>query len=220
MLDVAGLGVRLGDGEALRWILRDVGFTAGRGEVVAVWGPSGCGKSTLLNLVGGLLVPDEGSILVSVDDNAGARLHVHELSEGERVRYRRRHLGFIFQFFNLVPTLTVKENVLLPLELNGMLEREDAALERLDELGVIDKLDRFPETLSGGEQQRVAIARAMAHAPPLVLADEPTGNLDLANAERVVERLWAQVRNAGATLVIATHNERIAKRADTIVQIG
>ena len=220
VLAVDGVGVCLRDGDAQRWILRDIGFAARAGEVVAVCGPSGSGKSTLLNLLGGLGVPDEGSIRVNVDvDGSEVALRVDQLSEADRVRYRRRHVGFIFQFFNLLPTLTVEENVLLPRRLNGLSGGSAQALERLHPLGVGDLIERFPGSLSGGEQQRVAIARALSHAPPLVLADEPTGNLDAENADRVVACLWEQVRDTGAALVIATHNARIAERADRVVAL-
>ena len=212
------MGLR--DGDARRWILRDIGFVAHAGEVVAVCGPSGAGKSTLLNAVGGFRIPEEGSIRLDIEVGGKREaLRVHALSDAERVRYRRRHVGFIFQFFNLLPTLTVEENVLLPRQINKLRAGSEQALERLGPLGVGNLRERFPDSLSGGEQQRVAIARALAHAPPLVLADEPTGNLDAANAERVVECLWDQVRGAGAVLLIATHNERIAERADRVVAL-
>ena len=215
-MTVEGVGVRLRDGDASRWIFRDLGFVARAGEIVAVCGPSGSGKSTLLNLLGGLQVPEEGSVRLSVD---GTALSVNTLSESERVRYRRRNVGFIFQFFNLLPTLTVEENVLLPRRLNGLGEESAQTLARLELLGVADLRSRFPGSLSGGEQQRVAIARALSHTPPLLLADEPTGNLDAANADRVVESLWDQVQGTGAALVIATHNERIAEQADRVVAL-
>ena len=166
----------------------------------------------------GILLPDAGSIRFHAPD--GDRLLVSEASERARVSFRRRRIGFIFQFFNLVPTLTVAENVLLPLELNGLAERREEALARLDALGVGHCRSRFPQTLSGGEQQRVAIARALAHRPPVVLADEPTGNLDGGNAARVAELLWQAVAEAGCALVLATHNERLARRADTLVELG
>ncbi len=221
MLQVEHLSVYRGAGAARRKVVDGVSFGVRPGEVAALWGPSGSGKSTLLSLIGGLLAPDEGTIRITVANGAGGHreLGVHALSEADRVRYRRRHVGFVFQFLNLLPTLTVEENVLLPLELNGMPELAPVALGRLARLGIADKRERFPETLSGGEQQRVAIARALAHAPPLVLADEPTGNLDEANAERVADCLWEQVRDAGAALVIATHNARIAERADALVRL-
>ena len=221
MLQVEGIALRRTDGARVRQVLDDISFGLAPGQVAAIWGPSGSGKTTLLNLVGGLLQPDAGAIRVLVSDATGGtrEIAVHALSNGERLRYRRRHVGFVFQFLNLLPTLTVEENVLLPLELNGMREGADLALRRLDALGVGDARQRFPDALSGGEQQRVAIARALAHAPTLVLADEPTGNLDAANAERVADCLWEQVRDAQAGLVIATHNERLAQRADTVVRL-
>ena len=221
MLQVDGVGVRRDDGDALRWVLRNVRLAAGAGEMVALLGPSGSGKSTLLHAIGGLLRPDEGTIRLTVSDDAGAgeEVRVDALGERQRVAYRRRHVGFVFQFFNLVPTLTVAENVLLPLELNGQLERAEAALERLDALGIGGLRNRFPERLSGGEQQRAAIARALAHRPALLLADEPTGNLDAANAERVVDCLRQAAHEAGAALLLATHSEAIAQRASAVVSL-
>ena len=220
VLTVEAVGTGLYDGGERRWILRDVGLVARAGEVVAVCGPSGSGKSTLLHLVGGLRTPEEGSIRLDVDAEGGrVALRVDQLSEAERVRYRRQRVGFIFQFFNLLPTLTVEENVLLPRRLNGLKGGSAQALELLEPLGVGDLSGRFPGSLSGGEQQRVAIARALSHAPPLVLADEPTGNLDAANADRVLECLWDRVRDTGAALVIATHDARIAEQADRVVAL-
>lgn len=221
MLQVEGVAFQRADGARIRHILRGVSFRLAPGQVAAVWGPSGSGKTTLLNLIGGLLRPDAGTIRVAVSDPTDRRreVAVHALSSAERLRYRRRHVGFVFQFLNLLPTLTVEENVLLPLELNGLRDRADGALGRLDALGIADLARRFPDALSGGEQQRVAIARALAHAPALVLADEPTGNLDADNAARVADSLWEQVREARAGLVLATHNERLAQRADTVVRL-
>ncbi len=221
MLRVEGVGLRRDDGGRSRQILDDVFLELAPGQVAAVWGPSGSGKTTLLNLLGGLLRPDRGAIRLTVTTgpDAGLELPVHALPDRERLRYRRRHVGFVFQFLNLLPTLTVEENVLLPLELNALEDRADAALRRLDALGVGSVRHRFPDALSGGEQQRVAIARALAHAPALVLADEPTGNLDAGNAERVADCLWEQARDAGAALVVATHNERLAERADTVIRL-
>jgi putative ABC transport system ATP-binding protein len=230
MLSVVGVGKMFDDGDAPRWVVRNVTFDVESGEVVALWGPSGCGKSTLLNLVAGLLPVDEGEISVNVPEVPeipevpgapdGGVMRIDRLNERRRVAYRRKNLGFIFQFYNLIPTLTVEENVRFPLELNGLPELADQALARLDTLGVADRAHAFPETLSGGEQQRVAIARAFAHAPPIVLADEPTGNLDADSARAVVDLLWREVRQAGTALVVATHNEEIAQAADRIVSLG
>ena len=193
-------------------MLHELSFTAPAGAVVAVCGPSGVGKSSLLNLLAGLLTPDSGRINVTPID--GPSIAVHKLSQAQATLYRRRHVGYVFQFFNLVPTLTVAENVRLPLVLNGLETHWPAARERLLALGMGDHLESFPETLSGGERQRVAIARALAHSPSLVLADEPTGNLDAMNTERVAQLLFTQARAAGATLFIATHDAALAAAAD------
>ena len=188
-LEVFGAVKHYDDGRGLRRVPEAIEFISATGRTTALWGPSGTGKSTLLNLMAGILVPDEGAIRFREDD--GGTFDVSGASERQRVRYRRRHIGFVFQFFNLVPTLTVAENVALPVELNRLGQRE-VALRRLETLGVADCAHRFPETLSGGEQQRVAIARALAHRPAIGLADEPTGNLDADNADAVTELLWQE----------------------------
>ena len=218
VLTVSGVAKRFADGRQSRWVLKDVGFTVEAGESIALWGPSGSGKSTLLNILAGIVLPDAGSVSFRVPNSAP--FVVSDAVERARVRFRRRQLGFVFQFFNLVPTLTVAENVLLPLELNRLPERRSAALARLDELGVGHCTARFPDTLSGGEQQRVAIARALAHTPPVVLADEPTGNLDSRSAAAVTDALWEATASAASSLVIATHNDRIAARADRTIELS
>lgn len=232
VLSLRGVGKRFADGGGSRWVVRDVTATIRRGEALALCGPSGAGKSTLLNLMAGVLTPEEGEIVFS--DADGNALGVSGASERERTRYRRRHLGIVFQFFNLVPTLTVAENVLLPIELNARptawmrraktspaaADGAEAALARLDVLGLGHCRDRFPNTLSGGEQQRAALARALAHAPSVLLADEPTGNLDRANADRVADLMWQLLDDVGCALVIATHNERAAARADSAIELG
>jgi putative ABC transport system ATP-binding protein len=185
-----------------------------RGELVAIVGRSGSGKSTLLRLVGGLESPDGGTVCVD-------GLDLGAMTETARALVRRTTLGFVFQFFNLIPTLTVIENVELPLALNGAgrgVARE-RCLELLSELGLANCADRFPEELSGGEQQRVAIARAVVHEPKLVLADEPTGNLDVETAEHVLELLVTTCRSRRATLVMATHSREVAARADRVLTI-
>lgn len=216
-LEVRRAGKHFDDGRGRRRVPAPVEFKAESGRTTALWGPSGSGKSTLLNLMAGILVPDEGTVLFH--DANDDTLEVSLAPERQRVRFRRRHLGFIFQFFNLVPTLTVAENVILPLELNRLPGRS-GALARLETLGLGHCADRFPDTLSGGEQQRVAIARALAHEPAFVLADEPTGNLDGDNAERVAELLWRETQRAGCALVVATHNQRIADRADEVIALA
>lgn len=181
------------------------------GARVAVLGPSGSGKSTLLNLVSGIDLPDSGTVRVAGRDLA-------DLQERERTLFRREHVGFVFQFFNLIPTLTVEENLALPLELNGVEERTRIR-ELLGEVGLGDRADSFPDRLSGGEQQRVAIARALIHRPGLILADEPTGNLDQETGAVVVELLERLVQEAGATLVVVTHARTLADRMDRIVRV-
>ena len=218
LLTLAGVGKRFADGGKTRWVLEDVNAAVNGGGAIAVWGPSGSGKSTLLNLIAGMIVPDAGTIRFQAGNEDA--VEVSSASTRRRVAFRRRQIGFVFQFFNLVPTLTVAENILLPLQLNGLMAQRGDALARLDALGVGDCRERFSNTLSGGEQQRVAIARALAHSPPLLLADEPTGNLDARNAALVADLLWKTAADASCALVIATHNERIAARADASIELA
>jgi len=185
------------------------------GQFAVIVGRSGSGKSTLLRLIGALEAPDGGRVLLE-----GRNLRA--FGERQLAELRRRRLGFVFQFFNLIPTLTVRENVELPLALNRAprAEAEARVHELLDELGIAACADRFPEELSGGEQQRVAIARAVVHEPAVVLADEPTGNLDLDTAEHVLELLQATCRKRGATLVMATHGREVVGVADRVLRIA
>ncbi|HEY5644621.1 MAG TPA: ABC transporter ATP-binding protein [Pseudomonadales bacterium] len=217
VLEARGLAKSFADGDERRAVIRSLDLTVGEGEIVAVMGPSGAGKSTLLNLLAGMVALDAGTLQLHL---GGETVDVHRVSAAQRTKLRRRHIGYVFQFFNLVPTLTVRENVLLPLELNGLDELAGEALARLSTLGLDGRLDDFPAHLSGGERQRTAIARALAHRPRLVLADEPTGNLDQANAERVIELLIRQVRALPCALVMATHSRAIAERADRVVDLG
>jgi putative ABC transport system ATP-binding protein len=184
------------------------------GERVAVLGPSGSGKSTLLNLISGIDLPDHGS--VSFGD-----VDLTALGERDRTLFRRRHVGFVFQFFNLLPTLTVLENLLLPLELAGGYDADGEIRVRalLERVGLAGRERAFPDRLSGGEQQRVAIARALAHRPDLLLADEPTGNLDEDMAASVAGLLDDLVRTQGATLVVVTHSRELAERMDRLLRI-
>jgi len=185
-----------------------ISLDIGEGEFVSVTGPSGCGKSTLLNLLGGLDRPDSGEIVVG-------GLELHRAGEKELTDYRRRHLGVVFQFFNLLPTMSVIENVELPLLLQG--ERAGTSRERAREtlalVGLEGRDGHFPHQLSGGEMQRAAIARALVHRPDLLLADEPTGNLDTGNAERVTETLLKIASQKIATMVVVTHSESVANLA-------
>jgi putative ABC transport system ATP-binding protein len=195
-------------------VLENACLTVAKGCALAVVGRSGSGKSTLLRLMGGLEAADTGTIRVD-----GTELTT--LTESERALWRRADLGFVFQSFNLIPTLTATENVELPLALNGV--PPDAtrrrALDLLAELGVESGIDRFPEDLSGGEQQRVAIARAVVHEPKLVLADEPTGNLDAETAHHVLALLRRTCRDRNATLVVATHSVEVAAQAERVISI-
>jgi putative ABC transport system ATP-binding protein len=214
LLSIRDLRRSFREGERLHVVLEGVNADVARGETLALVGRSGSGKSTLLNLVCGIDRPDAGS--VTVDGRV-----ITELAERERTLFRRRHIGFVYQFFNLIPTLDAEENVLLPLELNGV--RGAAARGRaqalMKEVGLADRLRAAPDQLSGGEQQRVAIARALVHEPTLVLADEPTGNLDDASAAEVLELLQSLVRNRNGTLLIATHAPALVARADRVLEL-
>ncbi len=202
------------EGGKKRLVLQDASLELARGEIAAVLGKSGSGKTTLLNLIGGIDRVDAGEITL-----AGVRLT--SLKDNQWTLFRRANIGFIFQFFNLIPTLTVWENVVLPLELNGLLDARgrQQACDRLDEVGLADRHETFPDQLSGGEQQRVAIARALVHDPAVVLADEPTGNLDDDTGRQVLALLERLTRKAGKTLVLVTHSGEAAAIADRIFQL-
>ena len=202
------------EGRRQHRVLDDVSADFRRGETVAVRGRSGSGKSTLLNLIGGIDTPDAGRIAVAGIELTGQ-------SERERTLFRRRHIGFVYQAFNLVPTLDVADNLRLVLELNGVPQAE--AVRRIEELldavGLGDRAASYPDVLSGGEQQRVAIARALCHQPAVVIADEPTGNLDDSTAETVLGLLDRLVRERGGTMLIATHSARVASVCDREIEI-
>ncbi len=185
-----------------------------QGEFVAILGKSGSGKSTLLNLISGIDRPDSGEIWI--DD-----LELTGLNERDRTLFRRANIGFVFQFFNLLPTLTVLENVTLPLEIGGSsaARARERAEPLLEAVGLLDRVQTFPDRLSGGEQQRVAIARALVHDPLLVLADEPTGNLDNETGHQVLYLLDSLTRQAGKNLILATHSREAAGKADRILQL-
>jgi putative ABC transport system ATP-binding protein len=214
LVRLAGVTRAFREGETERVVLRGVDAEIRRGEVVALHGRSGSGKSTLLHLIGGIDLPTAGDIEI-------AGVSLTRASERARTLFRRRHVGFVFQFFNLIPTLTVEENLLLPLELNGRGGEPGrrAVHALLDEVGLRDRAATFPERLSGGEQQRVAVARALVHDPDLVLADEPTGNLDLDTGRQVLQLLDRMTRRAGKTLVIVTHAAEVAGLADRVLRL-
>ena len=198
-------------GSVRRAVLNRLDGEIRRGESIALLGRSGCGKSTLLNLIGGIDQPDEGEIFID-------GVAITALDERARTLFRRRHIGFVYQFFNLVPTLTIEENLLLPLELNSWhptLGRE-RVYELLQAVELSHRASSFPEQLSGGEQQRIAVARALVHQPDLILADEPTGNLDAETGEQVLALLEQLVSAEQRTLLMVTHSQAIADRADRI----
>ena len=202
--------------EAGEWrdVLRGVDLTVRSGEQLALVGQSGSGKSTLMHLMGALDTPKRGRINFGNTD-------LSALGEPQRTLWRRQNVGFIYQFFNLIPTLTVLENVLLPLELKGTLDAigRNAGLELLEQVGLANRAESYPDRLSGGEQQRVAIIRALIHQPRLVLADEPTGNLDASTGKQVLDLLDRLVRAKGHTLVLVTHSMEVARRADRVVRL-
>ncbi len=205
------------DGDRVRGVFADFDLSVKPGEIIAICGPSGSGKSTLLNLIAGLLVVDGGLLNLR---HECVDYPLHALDEAARGAVRRRLVGYVFQFFNLIPTLNVLENVRFPLALNDRDDLLPQARERLGTLGLADRVDAFPDQLSGGERQRVAIARALAHEPPIVLADEPTGNLDAGNSEQVADLLWSEVERLGCILLVATHSQAIAERAHRVVELG
>ncbi|PWH15964.1 MAG: ABC transporter ATP-binding protein [Anaerolineae bacterium] len=209
-----GLTKSYSEGGSRRVVLQNAHAEFHPGEITAILGKSGSGKSTLLNLMSGIDAPDSGQIWVEGRD-------LTTLSERERTIFRRAHIGFIFQFFNLIPTLTVGENVRLPLELNRVPRPQAThkARELLAAVGLSDRWDTFPEKLSGGEQQRVALARALVHDPLLILADEPTGNLDEETGAQVLSLLTRLTREQNRTLVLVTHSAEAAAHADRVLRL-
>jgi len=202
------------EGRSARVVLEAVSLQVDAGEFVAVQGSSGSGKSTLLSIIAGLDLPDSGFVEIE-----GRRINT--MGERERTLYRRESIGFVFQFFSLIPTLTVSENIGLGLELNNREKEIDTRVKYLlDKISLADRRNSYPDRLSGGEQQRVAIARAIAHSPTLVLADEPTGNLDEETESNILDLLKQLNDLQGTTLLVATHSADVAARADRVLQIG
>jgi len=194
--------------------LRGVDFAVARGEFVAVMGPSGCGKTTLLNLIGGIDVPSRGSVWVD-------GVEISRLADDALADLRCQRLGYVFQFYNLIPTLTARENVETPMHFRGASKRErrDRAAALLSRVGLADRADHKPSELSGGEQQRVAIARALANDPALVLLDEPTGDLDTATGQEILGLLQKLNKEEKVTLVVATHDSQVASLASRVVRM-
>lgn len=199
------LGKQVETGHSRLTILEGVGFDVAAGEAVAIVGASGSGKTTLLGLLAGLDVPTSGQVLIDGIDLAG-------LDEDGRASLRRQMVGFVFQSFQLLPALTALENVMLPMELAGMPSAREAATGLLERVGLAERLDHYPRQLSGGEQQRVAIARAFSGPPRLLFADEPTGNLDSATGDEIVNLMFDLNREHRTTLLLVTHDERLADR--------
>ncbi|WP_085812675.1 ABC transporter ATP-binding protein [Geoanaerobacter pelophilus] len=214
VVQLTGVCKSFQEGERERVVFRNASLAVEKGEWLFLLGRSGSGKSTLLNLISGIDLPDSGEVRV-----AGQPLH--RQSERERTLFRRTSIGFVFQFYNLIPTLTVLENVLLPLELAGLLTpgHDELARDLLEQVGLADRAASFPDRLSGGEQQRVAVARALVHRPKLVLADEPTGNLDAGTGRQVLDLFQRLLRNSETTLVLVTHSGEVATLADRVLTI-
>jgi len=212
ILNIKGLRKTYGTGETQVKALDGIDLTVKRGEFVAIVGSSGSGKTTFLNMVGGLDVPTGGEIIVD-------QKKIQELSDDELTIFRRRKIGFIFQQYNLIQMLSVWENIILPLKLDGRMVDEEYVLELTEMLGLGEKLKSLPSQLSGGQQQRVAIARALATKPALVLADEPTGNLDSRTSQDVLGLLKITSNKFNQTIIMITHNEEIAQLADRILRI-
>lgn len=214
LIELSGICKTYLEGDARRTIFDGLEARFEKGEFVCITGRSGSGKSTLLNLISGIDLPDKGEVRIDGADIA-------KLSDRERTLVRRRGIGFVFQFFNLIPTLDVEENLRLPLELNGMKggEWDQRVAELLDKVGLLERARSAPENLSGGEQQRIAIARALVHRPELLLADEPTGNLDQKTGRAVLDLLVSMTRDTGATLLMVTHSSEATAHADRVMGI-
>src|SRR5471030_156397 len=209
---LAGVNLSLGQGAARVHILKDIDLNIGSGEAIGLVGPSGSGKSTLLMVMAGLERTDTGSVTVANAD-------LNALDEDALARFRGRHVGIVFQSFHLIPTMTALENVAVPLELAGNPDASARAAQELTSVGLGDRLHHYPTQLSGGEQQRVALARALAPDPAILVADEPTGNLDEATGKQIVDLLFTKHTERGMTLVLVTHDTSLAQRCDRVVRL-
>ena len=213
MLSAVNLTKEYQSGDHRLTVLRDVTFSLDQGDFAAIVGPSGSGKTTLLGLLAGLDTPSSGAVLFDGVD-------LTALDEDQRARLRGEKVGFVFQSFQLIPTLTALENVQVPLELRGEAQVVERSRDVLQRVGLADRLDHFPTQLSGGEQQRVAIARAFANKPRILFADEPTGNLDSETGARIVELLESLNAESGSTVVLVTHDLALARRAQRIIRLS
>jgi putative ABC transport system ATP-binding protein len=212
ILEVKNLSKIYGKGDTLVKAVDDVSFTVEQGEFVAIIGPSGSGKSTLLHIIGGVDTPTTGNVIVDGTD-------ITKLKESPLSIFRRRQIGLVYQFYNLIPILTVEENLTLPLLLDGRKPNKEQIDYLVSNLGLGDRLKHLPNQLSGGQQQRISIGRALANNPALLLADEPTGNLDSENSKEIVALLRKFNREHNQTVIMITHDERIAQSADRIIAI-
>lgn len=212
ILEVTNLCKTYGKGDTMVKALDDVSFSVEKGEFVAIIGPSGSGKSTLLHILGGVDVPTKGSVVINQTD-------ISNLDETALAIFRRRQIGLIYQFYNLIPILTVQENLTLPLLLDGRKPDEKQISTLVKRLGLENRLDHLPNQLSGGQQQRVSIGRALVNNPALMLADEPTGNLDSENSKEIISLLRQFNKDFNQTVIIITHDEKIANSADRVITI-
>ena len=212
MIELSSVSKTVTSGGSPLTILHPTSFQIARGRAVAITGPSGSGKSTLLGLIAGLDAPSTGRISLDGTD-------ITALGEEQLARLRGEKVGIVFQFFHLLPSLTAYENVLVPMEIAGVRDPATRARALLDDVGLANRGHHYPSQLSGGEQQRVAIARALANDPPIVLADEPTGNLDSATGRQVIDLLVSVNRNRGRTLVLVTHDRELAAFADEVIAL-
>lgn len=212
ILEVTNLCKTYGKGDTMVKALDNVSFSVEKGEFVAIIGPSGSGKSTLLHILGGVDVPTKGSVVINQTD-------ISNLDETALAIFRRRQIGLIYQFYNLIPILTVQENLLLPLLLDGRKPDEKQISTLVKRLGLENRLDHLPNQLSGGQQQRVSIGRALVNNPALMLADEPTGNLDSENSKEIISLLRQFNKDFNQTVIIITHDEKIANSADRVITI-
>ncbi|MCU9602696.1 ABC transporter ATP-binding protein [Pallidibacillus thermolactis] len=212
ILKVENLTKVYGKGETAVKALDNVSFSVKKGEFIAIIGPSGSGKSTLLHLIGGVDIPTSGKVFIDGTD-------IYRLNETQLAIFRRRQIGLIYQFYNLIPVLTVEENITLPLLLDGHKVDEDHFSRIVKVLGLENRLEHLPNQLSGGQQQRVSIGRALMNNPAIMLADEPTGNLDSKNSSEIIDLLKLFNKQYNQTLIVITHDERIALQADRIISI-
>lgn len=212
MVRLKNVGKTYSEGNTNHIVLNNFELNIPDGEIIILFGKSGSGKSTLLNIISGIDVADSGSVEIDETD-------ITSLSEKERTLIRRKKIGFIFQFFNLIPTLTVKENLQLPLELNNTENQEEKINSILTEVGLLERANTYPDKLSGGEQQRISIARALIHNPDIILADEPTGNLDYETSLQIIDLLDRVVKKKGKTMIMVTHSKDVIGLADRIITL-